>query len=127
MLLIPQSLPLLQPTISQSWSGLHSLKMRSPLDTALPLPSPTICGITWNLYEGTNDWTIFSFVATSQLNDFSGDVNASFTYLVDNQGLARKLLLGDASSRNGGLHRVGCLVNGQPVYAPCGYRLRLHF
>ncbi|KAJ8100151.1 glycoside hydrolase family 12 protein [Lipomyces tetrasporus] len=58
-----------------------------PIGYGTPIASPTINGITWNLYEGTNGWTVFSFVATSQVNDFSGDVNAFFTYLIDNQGM----------------------------------------
>jgi xyloglucan-specific endo-beta-1,4-glucanase len=45
-----------------------------------------IAGQTWNLYEGPNgQMTVFSFVATSTVNDFSGDLKEFFDYLVENQ------------------------------------------
>lgn len=52
-----------------------------------PIATVTIGGTSWNLYKGTNSWTVFSFVATSQVNDFSGDMMDFFSYLIDNQGL----------------------------------------
>ncbi len=51
------------------------------------IASPTIGGVTWNLYKGPNTWTVFSFVATSQISTYSGDIMDFFTYLIDNQGL----------------------------------------
>lgn len=58
-----------------------------PIGYGTPIASPTIDGVTWNLYKGPNTWTVFSFVATSQINNFSGDIMEFFTYLIDNQGL----------------------------------------
>lgn len=52
-----------------------------------PIASPSIGGVTWNLYQGTNTWTVFSFVATSEQANFSGDIKEFFTYLIDNHGL----------------------------------------
>lgn len=43
---------------------------------------------SWDLYKGTNKgWTVYSYVAGSDQNDFEGDVNEFFTYLVDNHEL----------------------------------------
>jgi xyloglucan-specific endo-beta-1,4-glucanase len=52
-----------------------------------PIATPVIGGITWNLFKGPNTWTVFSFVASTQQNDFSGDVMDFFNYLIDNQGV----------------------------------------
>ncbi|KAJ6141485.1 concanavalin A-like lectin/glucanase [Penicillium chermesinum] len=53
-----------------------------------PVATPNIGGVAWNLYKGSNSWTVFSFVAQSTINDYSGDMNAFFQYLVQNQGVA---------------------------------------
>jgi hypothetical protein len=47
----------------------------------------SISGVSWDLYKGSNGWTVYSFVATSEETSFSGDMNDFFTYLVDNQGV----------------------------------------
>lgn len=52
-----------------------------------PIATPTIGGVTWNLFKGPNTWTVFSFVASSEQTDFSGDVMDFFNYLIDNQGM----------------------------------------
>jgi xyloglucan-specific endo-beta-1,4-glucanase len=66
---------------------LAALGGAEPIGYGTPVASPTIDGITWNLYEGPNTWTVFSFVATSEVTDFSGDVMNFFNYLIDNFGV----------------------------------------
>jgi xyloglucan-specific endo-beta-1,4-glucanase len=62
--------------------------------TGSTIATPTIAGTTWNLYKGPNgDTTVFSFVAPSHLGDFSGDLKAFFTYLVDYQGVASSAVM----------------------------------
>ncbi|KAH8702461.1 endoglucanase [Talaromyces proteolyticus] len=54
-----------------------------------PITSPTIGGVTWNLYSGPNGaTTVYSFVATSQQTNFSGDIHNFLEYLVENEGLS---------------------------------------
>ncbi|KAK4550449.1 hypothetical protein LTR36_000027 [Oleoguttula mirabilis] len=54
-----------------------------------PIATPTIAGHSWKLYKGPNgDTTVFSFVASSEITAFSGDVKAFFTYLVADEGLS---------------------------------------
>ncbi|KAK5134483.1 hypothetical protein LTR08_006400 [Meristemomyces frigidus] len=49
----------------------------------------TIAGTKWSLYKGPNgSTTVYSFVASSEVAKFSGDVKAFFTYLVSSQGLS---------------------------------------
>lgn len=52
------------------------------------IASPTIGGITWDLYKGDNSWTVFSFVAQSTVKTYSGDINDFFQYLTDNEGVS---------------------------------------
>jgi xyloglucan-specific endo-beta-1,4-glucanase len=66
---------------------LAALGGAEPIGYGTPIASPSIDGITWNLYKGPNTWTVFSFVATSEQTNFSGDVMNFFNYLIDNQGL----------------------------------------
>ncbi|KAJ7270068.1 endocellulase [Mycena haematopus] len=49
-----------------------------------------VAGHTWNLWKGPNaNWEVFSFVSsTGNLNSFDVDLNAFFTYLVQEQGVA---------------------------------------
>lgn len=43
----------------------------------------TIEDTSWDLYKGANkDWKVYSFVVSSDQNDFEGDVNESF-YIFD--------------------------------------------
>lgn len=62
--------------------------------TGSTIATPTINGVTWDLYTGPNgDTTVYSFVAQSTTEDFSGDLNDFFTYLVDNEGVSDSLYL----------------------------------
>ncbi|KAJ7072698.1 endocellulase [Mycena amicta] len=49
-----------------------------------------IAGHTWNLWKGPNaNWEVLSFVsAAGNINSFNVDLNAFFTYLVQQQGVA---------------------------------------
>ena len=54
-----------------------------------PVASPTIAGHSWKLYKGPNgSTTVFSFVASSETTDFSGDIKDFFDYLTSNEGLS---------------------------------------
>ncbi|KAF7966052.1 hypothetical protein HWV62_40266 [Athelia sp. TMB] len=49
----------------------------------------SIAGTTWNLWSGPNsNWHVYSFVATSQINDFNVDLKAFFDFLVANEGVS---------------------------------------
>ena len=51
-----------------------------------PVGTATVGGHSFKLYKGPNgSTTVYSFVATSQINSFSGDVKAFFTYLIANE------------------------------------------
>jgi xyloglucan-specific endo-beta-1,4-glucanase len=52
-----------------------------------PIATISLSGVTWKLYKGTNTWTVYSFVATNEVTDFSGDIMDYFNYLVDHDGL----------------------------------------
>lgn len=54
----------------------------------------TLAGTSWKLYKGPNgSTTVFSFVASSQVASFNGDVKTFLTYLTSNQGLPSKQYL----------------------------------
>ncbi|RAQ51160.1 endoglucanase-1 precursor [Aspergillus flavus] len=54
--------------------------------TGSPIDTPTIGGKTWKLYQGTNAaTTVFSFVAPSEIQDYSGNLAEFFTYLAEKQ------------------------------------------
>lgn len=56
--------------------------------TGSAIATPTIAGKQFRLYKGPNgQMTVFSFVATSAVNNFNGDVNDFLKYLRTNQGL----------------------------------------
>lgn len=62
--------------------------------TGSPVATPSIADTTWSLYEGTNgDTTVYSFVANSEVEDFDGDLNDFFTYLVDKEGVDDSLYI----------------------------------
>lgn len=47
----------------------------------------TVGGPTWTLYSDTSGSTqVYTFVATSTINSFIGDVKPFFTYLATNNG-----------------------------------------
>ncbi|KFY02849.1 hypothetical protein O988_01848 [Pseudogymnoascus sp. VKM F-3808] len=55
--------------------------------TGSVIDTPTIAGKQWNLYYGLNgNMKVYSFVAPSQVNSFSGDLKEFYTYLVASQG-----------------------------------------
>ena len=61
-----------------------------------PTPSayPYIAGTQFNLVIGTySDFPVYSFVAQSQTNDFSGDLMDFYHYLEDNEGLPSSVSL----------------------------------
>lgn len=54
--------------------------------TGSPVSTTTIAGISWSLYTGPNTATnteVYSFVASSTTNSFSGDLMDFFAYLQD--------------------------------------------
>ncbi|OHE92471.1 glycosyl hydrolase family 12 [Colletotrichum orchidophilum] len=62
--------------------------------TGSTIATPTVAGRTWNLYKGVNgQMTVFSFVAPSDVQSFSGDLKAFTTYLVNSQGLPSSQIL----------------------------------
>ncbi|PYH93911.1 xyloglucanase 2 [Aspergillus ellipticus CBS 707.79] len=62
--------------------------------TGSAIATPTINGVTWKLYSGPNgDTTVYSFVAESTTESFSGDMMDFFTYLIDNEGVSDELYL----------------------------------
>ncbi|KAI1825730.1 family 12 glycosyl hydrolase [Xylaria intraflava] len=53
-----------------------------------PIATPTIAGVSWNLFDGYNGaMHVFSFVASSQVTDFNGDISDFLSYLTSNQGM----------------------------------------
>lgn len=57
--------------------------------TGSAIATTTIAGSSFSLYSGTNgDTTVYSFVAESEIESFSGDLMDFFTYLVDNEGVS---------------------------------------
>jgi len=56
--------------------------------TGSPVATTTIAGTSWKLYKGLNGaMTVFSFVASSQVSNFSGDLMTFIKYLETSQGL----------------------------------------
>ncbi|KAB5588574.1 Endoglucanase cel12C [Ceratobasidium theobromae] len=46
-------------------------------------------GITWKLFKGTvSNWTVWSFVAPSEITSFNADFKPFITYLIDSHGLS---------------------------------------
>jgi len=49
----------------------------------------SVNGVNWSLHKGTvESWTVFSFVAPSEITSFSGDLKPFFTYLENSQGVS---------------------------------------
>lgn len=62
--------------------------------TGSPIATVTIAGTSWKLYKGPNgSMTVFSFVASSSVASFSGDLKAFFSYLISSQGLSSSQIL----------------------------------
>ena len=81
------------PTASASYEvmiWLAALGGAGPISsTGSPVATPTIDGVSWKLYKGPNgSMTVFSFVASSQVTSFSGNLMDFFKYLESNQGLS---------------------------------------
>ena len=66
-----------------------------PISTSgSPIASATIGGYSFNLYNGMNGaMNVYSFVATSQINSFSGDLMDFWNYLINNQGFSKSQYL----------------------------------
>ncbi|KAK3944499.1 putative xyloglucan-specific endo-beta-glucanase [Diplogelasinospora grovesii] len=57
--------------------------------TGSTIATPTIGGVSWKLYKGTNGaTTVFSFVASSSQTAFSGDLKNFLSYLTTNEGVS---------------------------------------
>jgi len=57
--------------------------------TGSPVATPTISGVVWKLYSGPNgSTTVFSFVASSEVTSFTGDLKLFLTYLSTYEGLS---------------------------------------
>lgn len=63
--------------------------------TGSPIATPTIGGTSFSLYYGLNgSMKVYSFVATSKMDtNYSGDLKAFYTYLIQSQGLSSSLYL----------------------------------
>ncbi|CAI4220265.1 unnamed protein product [Parascedosporium putredinis] len=60
--------------------------------TGSPVDSPTIAGSQWKVYTGNNGSVkVISFVATSSITNFNGDLNQFLTYLTTKQGVSSSL------------------------------------
>jgi Glycosyl hydrolase family 12. len=67
--------------------------------TGSSIGSVTINGIPFKVWSGPNGkMTVYSFVAESTVNNFSGDMLEYFTYLIKNQGLSSSLYLIDVQA-----------------------------
>ncbi|KAJ7804997.1 glycoside hydrolase family 12 protein [Mycena olivaceomarginata] len=65
-----------------------------------PVGTVSINGISWRLYKGTvKTWTIFSFVAPSEVTNYHSDLKPFFTYLTQNQGVPSSQFLVQAQAR----------------------------
>lgn len=59
-----------------------------------PIATVTLAGKQFKLYKGPNgSMTVFSFVASSAINSFNGDLNEFLVYLRNNQGLPSSQIL----------------------------------
>lgn len=62
--------------------------------TGSVIATPTLAGVTWNLFEGPNgQMTVFSFVAQSNVESFSGDLTDFTSYLISEQGVSSSQIL----------------------------------
>ncbi|CAE6448053.1 unnamed protein product [Rhizoctonia solani] len=49
----------------------------------------TVNGVSWKLFKGTvSTWTVWSFVAPSEITGYNKDLKPFFTYLINSQGLS---------------------------------------
>lgn len=70
------------------WLG--SLGGAGPISsTGSTIGTPTIGGVTWDLYTGSHSqMTVFSFVASGNIENYSGDLVDFTNYLQQNHGLS---------------------------------------
>lgn len=62
--------------------------------TGSPIATPSLAGSSWKLYNGKNgQMNVFSFVASSNVQSFSGDLMAFVNYLSSNNGLSKSQIL----------------------------------
>lgn len=74
------------------WLGVYG--GAGPISTTgtTPIATIDIAGHSWDLFSGPNGaTTVYSFVASETLNDFSGDLNEFFTYLVSDLGVSDEM------------------------------------
>ncbi|KAL3454118.1 xyloglucanase 2 [Aspergillus insuetus] len=69
---------------------LTALGGAGPISTSgAPIAEPTLGGSAWSLYQGTNAaTTVYSFVASSPIEAYSGDLVEFLEYLVSDQGFS---------------------------------------
>lgn len=54
-----------------------------------PVATPSLAGVSWKLYDGWNgNMHVFSFVASSTVTSFSGDLKTFLAYLNSNHGMS---------------------------------------
>ncbi|KAF2676539.1 glycoside hydrolase family 12 protein [Lentithecium fluviatile CBS 122367] len=59
-----------------------------------PIATVTLAGKSWKLYNGMNgNMNVYSFVASSQVSSFSGDLMEFVNYLTSNQGMPKSQIL----------------------------------
>lgn len=57
--------------------------------TGSTIATPTLAGYSWKLYYGLNGSTkVYSFVASSEITSFDGDLKAFYTYLTTYEGVS---------------------------------------
>ncbi|KAF2194788.1 glycoside hydrolase family 12 protein [Zopfia rhizophila CBS 207.26] len=62
--------------------------------TGQPVATVTLAGKSWKLYSGKNgQMQVFSFVASSNVSSFSGNLLDFVNYLASNQGLSKSQIL----------------------------------
>lgn len=67
--------------------------------TGSPIATVTLAGQSWQLYNGKNgNMNVFSFVATSQVKSFNGDLKEFLTYLTSKQGVPSSQILTSAGA-----------------------------
>ncbi|KAF9453708.1 glycoside hydrolase family 12 protein [Macrolepiota fuliginosa MF-IS2] len=59
----------------------------------------SVNGVTWKLFKGTvSTWTVFSFVAPSEMTNFNQDLKPFFTFLTNSEGVPSSQFLVQAQA-----------------------------
>ncbi|KAJ7484334.1 glycoside hydrolase family 12 protein [Mycena latifolia] len=59
----------------------------------------SVGGVTWRLFKGTvSTWTVFSFVAPTEITNFNADLKPFLTFLTQNQGVPTSQFLVQAQA-----------------------------